>query len=266
MSSILEEINNCQSRICIIRGDLEDEDLAEIGRAIMANTSINRLELSDFGEPEEYESLFHGISQSKSIHDIHIDSSCICEAFSGIFLSESIKRLFFEECEVTVDVFAVASQNKNQLLQLSFSECTFRQVIENKETRSTKRAKVESFYDGIKVETLEIVNECQLGKHGFNAVTRLLHNPTASLKSLFIDDSLDEEWGHLFVDALRACKSLEELRYGDSNEQNLILFSSVLPELTLRRFEVSFCDVISIDTAKALSRGISQNKHWKHSR
>ena len=255
MSALLEDEN----LVSIIRGEIEDNDLEEIGRDIMANPFLDKVELYDFGEPEEYQPLFHGISQSKSIHTIYMHNSCICEALLGVILGksgESIKKLNFEECEVTVDVFAVASHYKKHLIELSFSECTFKL---GKDMQLTKRAKVASFYYGLKLETLKVY-ESHLGSYGFNTVIRLFRNPNASLKKVCIADSLHDEWGHIFLNELKACKSLEELEYGDKSEQNLILFSSVLPDLTLRRFDLWSSYQLSVDAAKALSHGISQNK------
>ena len=62
----------------------DDDDLDEVGRAIMANTSIQKLSLGYFKDIviSKYRPLFLGISQNKSIPLISISYSDVDEELS----------------------------------------------------------------------------------------------------------------------------------------------------------------------------------------
>ena len=246
----------------------DDNDSEKAGIAIMNNTCIQELHLKDFREAStsktKYQPLFQGISQNNSIQSIYIQNTDVHEELSSVIFSKSITSLWFCDCDITVDIFAVISQREKSLLELNFVECTFKEEI-----RSTKRANLESSDRGVNVVSFGIAIS-RLGKQGWDAVSRSLLISNATLKAISIKysnrEERDHEWSHSFFDGLKGCQSLEKLEYGQqlgsgplAVEQTLTRLASALPCLKLRELDLSNND-INNDVARALSHGISQNK------
>ena len=243
--------------------DLEEADrvIKSLGKAIMSNTSIENLNLSYFGRSyhnmtreidiTRYKPLFHGISKNKTIKSINVEYSSVCEGLV-IFIGKSITALTFWDCDITVDVFAFVLQRCSLLADFSFERCTFK-IDEN--IRSTKRARLEPCDNGLHVKKLEFKDDTELGKGGCAAVSRFLLNPNVTIKTIYILGIPKQEWDHSFANGLKTCTSLVELRYQTNEEQNVALLSSALPNLTLRRLDLS-TNQINVDAARAISNGI----------
>ena len=234
---------------------MDDDDLEEAGGVIKANTSIEYLELECFRETDiaKYQPLFLGLSLNKSIKDINVDGCDICEELLQIFHGESIRKLYFRECDITVDVFSVVSQMEKLHLDITFNNCVFKL-----DARSTQRSKSEASCKGLNMDILEI-SDTNLGKEGCNTLSRFLLKPNARLKTICIINSLQEKWDH---SGLKGCKSLENLEYRNGGQNLQILLSSVLPDLTLRELDLS-CNEISANAARAILDGITKNSLLK---
>ena len=234
--------------------EADNDDLEKAG-SVIANMYIDSLQLVGFGEAgiAKYEPLFHRISQNESIKSISIRSSDVCEGFL-LLLGKSISGLEFRNCDITHDIFASVLETKTILSSFHLFDCTFKL---DEGSRSAKRAKINTVQKEITVERLFFVSTC-LGKHGFEAVSRFFLDPNVTLKRIDIDNSHDKQWDISFLNGLMGCKSLEKIIYSNSGENNLILLSSVLPDLTLRELDIRQIQ-ISSDTERALSHGILQN-------
>ena len=264
MAPLREQLPHIESNnlvfLDLCPGDIaEDDDLEEASRVIRANTSIEELFLADFEEEQisKYEPLFHGISQIKSMKYIEVYRSDVCHQLL-LILGKSISELCFAYCNIKVDIFASVLLATNLLSYFDFKYCNFKL---DEGIKPTKRTKVETGDKEIHVETLRF-KSTHLGKHGFETVSRFLLHPNLTLKTINIDNSYTygggEQWDISFLNGFKGCKSLEKIICSNSGENNLILLSSVLPDLSLRELGISRIQ-ISSDTERALSHGILQN-------
>ena len=226
METIKSAISRNQVYLNLSAKDIADEDdLEDVGCMIMTNTSIKRFDLKDFRQTDlaKYHLLFQGISQNKSLETIHICRCDVCEELSLVLLSKNISKLHFHRCNITVDIFAVASRTKKYLSHVSFASCMF---MPNEDEKPTKRAKVESC-DG-EVLQREVLFRCDV-----------------RVKELRVS-------GYRMSDDVSNQESVQ-------NEQNLIRFASALPNLTLHELQLLNIH-INANVARALSYGISQSK------
>lgn len=217
--------NNITSLDNIYPNSFADDDaVEEAGRAIMDNTSIEKLDLDGFKGTNisKYQPLFMGISQNTSIRRIYIRRSDVGEELSRVFLDKNLSELQFFHCDLTVDVVASGFLTKKKL---RFCDCTFGR---DKSIRSNKRAKSEPLDREVNLEKLTI-DKSRLGI----AVSRLLLGSRTTLKSI----------------------NIRGVR-----EQNLVhQLASALPHLTISEITLTQIQV-NVDDARELSRGLSQNK------
>ena len=123
--------------------------------------------------------------------------------------------------ENPVDIFAVASLMKEHLSHISFKTCMF---MRNEDDKPTKRTKVEYCEKEVQRE--------------------VLYRYDIRLRELCVSDDMSYD------------VSNEESK---QNEESLIRFASTLPNLPLRKLDLSEI-YINDNAARALSYGISQNK------
>ena len=170
----------------------EEADLKEVSHIMMVDTSIRRLILREFCEAdlEKYQPLFKGISQNKSIETIELRDFDVCGELYGALFGTNILKLRFVRCNITIDIFAVASKTKRYLPYISFDSCMF---MQNEYDKPTKRAKLESRDEGIRnktlfgykihVETLLIVDKREQNEQDLRFVSAL---PNISLRKLHL--------------------------------------------------------------------------------